>query len=254
MSPANYASLKNKVAFVTGGASGIGADIVRAFAQQGTRVGFVDIQDDAGQQLALECDPTGTQVKFEHCDITDTAALEKSVASLAGALGDFQVLVNNAANDERMDLGQITPEKWDASFDINLRPQFFAAKAVHKGMRDAGGGAIINLSSISWRSGAADMAPYATAKSGVIGLTLALARAYGPDNIRVNAIEPGAVMTEKQRKLWYPDQKKIDALVNRQLIRHDVLGSDIANSVLFLASDAANRITKQTLTIDAGLL
>lgn len=254
MSPAIYASLKNKAVFITGGATGIGADIVRAFAQQGTRVGFVDILDKAGHELAKECDPSGALVKFEHCDITDIPALEKSVASLAGVLGDFQVLVNNAANDKRMRLDEITPEDWDASLEINLRPQFFAARAVHQGMRNAGGGSIINLSSISWRSGAADMAPYATAKSGIIGLTLALARAYGPDNIRVNAIEPGAVMTEKQRRLWYPDQEKIDQLVNRQLIRRDVLGSDIANSVLFLASDAASKITKQTLTIDAGLL
>jgi D-xylose 1-dehydrogenase len=233
---------------VTGGASGIGADIVRAFAANGSKVGFVDVQNDAGCALERE-----TGASFIRCDITDIDALLASIEEMRRRQGPIGVLVNNAANDERHEIDKVDVEYWDQSFDINLRPQFFAAQAVRAQMRELGGGAIINFSSIAWRRGADSMIAYATAKSAVIGLTNALARGFGDDNIRVNAIEPGAVMTEKQRRMWYPTQASVDAMVERQALKRVLVGEDIARTVLFLASDDSSMITKQAITVDAGL-
>jgi NAD(P)-dependent dehydrogenase (short-subunit alcohol dehydrogenase family) len=163
------------------------------------------------------------------------------------------VLVNNAANDERHEIDKVDVAYWDQAFDINLRPQFFAAQAVRAQMRELGGGAIVNFSSISWRRGADAMIAYATAKSAVIGLTNALARGFGADNIRVNAIEPGAVMTERQRRLWYKTEESVKALVDRQAIRRVLLGDEVARLALFLAADDSAMITKQSIILDAGL-
>lgn len=168
-------------------------------------------------------------------------------------LGPISVLVNNAANDSRHDIDEVTEEYWDASLGINLKPQFFAAQAIRPQMKALGGGSIINFSSIAWRGGASNMPVYATAKAAVNGLTRALARGFGADNIRVNSIEPGAVITERQRKLWYPRQEQVDALVERQMIGRVLLGDEIARTVLFLASDDSRMITKQAITVDAGL-
>jgi len=168
-------------------------------------------------------------------------------------LGPIHVLVNNAANDSRCDIDDLSQQRWDDSFAINLRPQFYAARAVHAGMAAAGGGSIINLSSVAWHFGIADLVHYTSAKAAVLGLTHSLAKAFGSDNIRVNAVEPGAVMTERQRQLWYPTQESIDAMVSRQLLPQVMDGDDIARMVLFLASDDARLITRQTFTVDAGL-
>ena len=245
---ATYPSLAGRVALVTGGASGIGADIVRALAAQGSRVAFIDIAETEGAALAAE-----TGALFLPCDLTDIEALKASIAAVHAAFGNITILVNNAANDDRHAIDDVSVEYWDWSQAVNLRPQFFAAQAVRPQMRAAGGGSIINLSSIAWRFGADAMLPYATAKSAVIGLTKALARGFGADNIRVNAIEPGAVMTPKQRALWYKTEDAVDAMVNRQLIRQVLTGEDIARMVLFLASDDSRMITKQSFIVDAGL-
>jgi NAD(P)-dependent dehydrogenase (short-subunit alcohol dehydrogenase family) len=236
------------VVFVTGGASGIGADIVRAFAGQGAKVGFVDILDQDGRAIA---DETGAD--FINCDITDVAGLRAAIDVIRNRHGNITVLVNNAANDDRHEIDAVTEEYWDASLDLNLRPQFFAAQAVREQMKAEGGGSIINFSSIAWRGGASNMPVYATAKSATIGLTRALGRGFGVDNIRVNAIEPGAVITDRQKRLWFKDQAAIDSVVARQTIQKTLLADEIARTVLFLASDDSRMITKQSITVDGGL-
>lgn len=253
MSFARYPSLEGRVVFVTGGASGIGADIVRAFAGTGARVAFVDIQVDAGRRLAEELAASDHAPLFLPCDITDVAALRQAIRDAADRLGPVGVLVNNAGNDDRHHVEDVTPDYWDRVQDINLRPHFFAAQAVHPYMRQLGGGSIINLSSIAWRGGAETMVAYASAKAAIVGLTRSLARAFGRDNIRVNAIEPGAVITERQRRLWYPRQEDVDAMVDRQCIKRVLLGDEIARTALFLAADDSRMITKQSITVDAGI-
>lgn len=247
---AKYVSLAGKTVFITGGATGIGADIVRAFCHNESKVAFVDIQDEAGEALAAE---TGSL--YIRCDVTDVDALRAAVARAGDELGLISVLVNNAANDQRTPIDEMTPEDWDRSMDINLKPQFFAAQAVHPQMRELGGGSIINFSSIWWRSGGSPATHYVSAKAGVHGLTRALARGFGDDNIRVNAVEPGAVPTERQIRLWYgPDSAdRIKQTTERQIIHQPLNGQELAKAVLFLASDQSALITKQTLTVDGGL-
>ena len=246
---ATYPSLAGKVVLVTGGASGIGADIVRAFAANGARVAFLDIDLEVAQTLTAEVPGT----LFLNCNLLDIPALKLAIASAAEQLGPIGVLINNAANDDRRSVAEVDPDYWDWSQNINIRHQFFAAQAVQPHMKTLGGGSIINLSSIAWRYGADTLVAYVTAKSAVIGLTRALARNFGPDNIRVNAIEPGAVMTEKQRRLWYPTPESIDAMVQRQLIAKMLTGDEIARMALFLAADDSRMITKQSFIVDAGL-
>lgn len=234
--------------FVTGGASGIGADIVRAFAGQGSKVAFVDLLDEEGAALASEVGGL-----FIRCDVTDITALKSAIARVGDELGPIGVLVNNAANDNRHDIDAVDEAYWDKAMDINLKHQFFASQAVRAQMRKLGGGSIINFSSIAWRGGAGNMAVYATAKAAVNGMTRALARAFGDDNIRVNSVEPGAVITERQKRLWFTAPGSVDAVVERQMIKQVLLGDEIARTVLFLASDDSRMITKQAITVDAGL-
>ena len=202
MTFAVYPSLAGRTVFISGGATGIGADLVRAFARNHARVAFVDVQRAEGEALVAALKGEGGTALFLRCDVTDVAALQASIAEAHAKLGPIAVLVNNAANDERHAVADVTAEYWDHAQNVNLRHHFFAAQAVHPQMRELGHGSIINLSSIAWR-GAAEMPAYAAAKAGIVGLTNALARAFGSDNIRVNAIEPGAVMTDRQRRLWY---------------------------------------------------
>jgi NAD(P)-dependent dehydrogenase (short-subunit alcohol dehydrogenase family) len=250
---ATYPSLSGRIVLVTGGASGIGADMVRAFAANGARIAFIDILADAGRRLASDLAGGAHRPLFLDCDLTDVAALREAIAETKRRLGPVAVLVNNAANDERHRIADVTPDYWDRSQDINLRPQFFAAQAVHPHMVELGHGSIINFSSIAWRAGADQMVAYAAAKAGIVGLTRALARAFGPDNIRVNAIEPGAVITDRQRELWYPTPESVDALVQRQAIKSVLLGEEIARTALFLAADDSRMITKHSITVDAGI-
>jgi NAD(P)-dependent dehydrogenase (short-subunit alcohol dehydrogenase family) len=251
---ATYPSLIDRVVLISGGASGIGADMVRAFASNGARVGFLDVQDEPAEALVRELGSAEGQAPlYLRCDVTDVDALQASIESVRARFGPVAVLVNNAADDQRHPIDAVTAEYWDRSFNVNLRHHFFAAQAVHSHMKELGFGSIINFSSISWRFGADQMVAYATAKGAVVALTRALARSFGPDNIRVNAIEPGAVITERQRELWFKTQDAIDQTVQRQLIRRVLLGEEIARTVLFLAADDSRMITKQSITVDAGL-
>jgi NAD(P)-dependent dehydrogenase (short-subunit alcohol dehydrogenase family) len=253
MTFAIYPSLSGRVVLVTGGASGIGADIVRAFARNHAKVAFLDIQAEAGRRLAGDLADSTHPPLFLPCDLVDISALRESVAETRRRLGPVAVLVNNAANDQRHRIADVSPEYWDWSQHVNLRPQFFTAQAVHPHMVELGHGSIINFSSIAWRRGAGQMVAYATAKAGIVGLTRALAQAFGGDNIRVNAIEPGAVITDRQRELWYPTPEAVDSMVQRQAIRTILLGEEIARTALFLAADDSRMITKQSITVDAGL-
>jgi D-xylose 1-dehydrogenase len=246
---ASYPSLKGKVVFITGGGSGIGAALVTAFTRQGAKVAFVDVDDKASRALVKE---VGKAPIFLHCDLTDIDALKKAVAKAAKKLGPIGVLVNNAARDTRMEAQEITPEAWDGAMHENLRHQFFAAQAVHPHMQKLGSGSIINFSSIAWMAGGAEFVPYATAKAAVVGLTNSLARRYGDDDIRVNAIAPGAVVTEKQLRLWY-DEEQAKQFAARQALHHRLLADEVARLALFLASDDSRMITKQCFIIDAGL-
>ncbi|MGX9117329.1 SDR family NAD(P)-dependent oxidoreductase [Mesorhizobium sp. BHbsci] len=251
---ATYPSLTDRVVLISGGASGIGADMVRAFVANGARVSFLDVQDEPAEALVRELGGTAKQAPlYLHCDVTDVAALQASVEGVRAQLGPVAVLVNNAADDHRHAVDAVTAEYWDRSFDVNLRHHFFAAQAVHPHMKELGFGSIINFSSIAWRFGADQMVAYATAKGAVVALTRALARSFGSDNIRVNAVEPGAVITERQRALWFKTQDAIDQTVQRQLIRRVLLGEEIARTVLFLAADDSRMITKQSIAVDAGL-
>ncbi|HZZ22988.1 MAG TPA: SDR family oxidoreductase [Roseiarcus sp.] len=252
MTFAIYPSLAGRTVFISGGATGIGADIVRAFAHNHARVAFVDVQPQEGEATAAAVKGAGETALFLRCDVTDIAALQASIAEAREKLGPIAVLVNNAANDERHAVAEVTADYWDRAQNVNLRHHFFAAQAVHPHMRELGFGSIINLSSIAWR-GAADMPAYSTAKAGIIGLTHALARAFGSDNIRVNAIEPGAVMTDRQQRLWYKTRESVDAIVQRQSIKAALLGEDIARMALFLAADDSRMVTKQSIIVDAGL-
>lgn len=254
MNFATYPSLAGRVVFVTGGATGIGADIVEAFAAQRARVAFVDLQVDAGRALAERIAARGEPRPLcLSADVTDIPALQAAIGHVRAQLGPIGALVNNAANDQRHAVDEVTPEFWDQTQNVNLRHQFFAAQAVRPQMRELGGGSIINMSSTAWRLGVEGLSAYATAKAAVLGLTRALARAFGPDNIRVNAIEPGAVMTQRQRQLWFTTEEAVQAMVDRQLIPRVLLGEEIARTVLFLAADDSRMITKQSLTVDAGL-
>ena len=252
MNFATYPSLAGRVVFVSGGATGIGADIVRAFAANAALVAFVDLNADAGRELEADLVARGQRALFLEVDVTDIAALRASIAETRSRLGPIAVLVNNAANDQRHEFSEVDVDYWDRAQNVNLRHHFFAAQAVHRQMRTLGFGSIVNLSSIAWR-GAAEMPAYSAAKAGIIGLTHALARAFGPDNIRVNAIEPGAVMTDRQRRLWYKTPQSVDAIVQRQAIRETLIGDDIARMALFLAADDSRLITKQSIPVDAGL-
>jgi D-xylose 1-dehydrogenase len=244
-----YPSLKGVVFLISGGASGIGADIVKAAHGQSASVAFLDVLQNEGETLATSLPGS----MFIACDVTDTEATSRAVAQVRETLGPIRVLVNNAANDDRREPADVTPEYWDKSMNINLKHQFFLAQQVHPHMKELGGGSIINFSTIAWRYGADTMVAYATAKSAIIGLTRALSRSYGVDNIRVNTIEPGAVITEKQRRLWYPTEEQVTAMVSRQRIKRVLQPDEIARSVMFLASEDSRMITGQTLIVDAGM-
>jgi NAD(P)-dependent dehydrogenase (short-subunit alcohol dehydrogenase family) len=253
MTFATYPSLAGRVVFVSGGATGIGADIVRAFAANAALVACIDVNVDAGRALEAELAGKGQRVLFLKVDVTDIAALRASIAETRLQLGPVAVLVNNAANDERHEFSEVDVDYWDRAQNVNLRHHFFAAQAVHPQMSELGSGSIINLASIAWRFGGEGFPAYAAAKAAIVGLTRSLARRLGPDNIRVNAIEPGAVMTERQRQLWYTSQESVDAVVQRQALKQTLLGEEIARAALFLGADDSRMITKQSLIVDAGL-
>ncbi|MBW7966474.1 SDR family NAD(P)-dependent oxidoreductase [Bradyrhizobium sp. BR 10261] len=254
MSQTTYADLANRVVVITGGASGIGAAFVHAFAAQGSRVAFLDIDTQAGEALVQEAAKTsGTAPLFVPCDLLDIDALRTALAKIHASLGDAAVLVNNAANDQRQVLSDVTPSEFDWMMGVNFKHVFFAAQAVVPQMQARGGGSIINMSSIAWMRGAPGLPVYAAAKAAIVGFTNSLGRKFGPDRIRVNAIAPGMVITERQRKLWYPDERQIAEMRTRQALPDAVTPDDIANMALYLASDASQRITCQCFRVDGGL-
>jgi NAD(P)-dependent dehydrogenase (short-subunit alcohol dehydrogenase family) len=247
-----YPSLAGRRVFVTGGGSGIGAEIVEAFSRQGSRVAFVDIAEGPGVALADRLSAEGlARPWFRVCDVSDVPALQRAIADAAHALGDFHILVNNVASDDRHNLLEVTPEYWDQRIAINQRPVFFAIQAVVPGMHRLGAGSIINLGSAAWRTKAGGYPVYATAKSSVNGLTRGLARELGAKRIRINVVLPGWVMTERQLTLWLDEAGEAE-LARNQCLPDKVYPRDIAAMVVFLASDQARTITAQEFVVDAG--
>jgi NAD(P)-dependent dehydrogenase (short-subunit alcohol dehydrogenase family) len=249
---ASYPSLEARVAFVTGGGSGIGAAIVEQLCAQRARVAFVDIARPESEALVRAVAERGHPAPtFIPCDLRDIPALRAAIDEVRSQLGPIRVLVNNAAHDERHAIERVTPEYWDDRFAVNLRHQFFAAQAVAPAMAAAGGGSIINFGSTSWLVGQGGMPAYLSAKAAVAGLTRGLARDLGPMNIRVNSIVPGWIMTERQVKLWLtPDGEQ--ELLHRQCLKRKLLPEDVARVVLFFASDDSSACTSQSYIVDGG--
>jgi NAD(P)-dependent dehydrogenase (short-subunit alcohol dehydrogenase family) len=249
---AQYPSLDGRVVLVTGGATGIGESIVGHFARQGARVAFFDIQDEPGRTLADALTAEGCPAPlYLHCELTDIEALQAAVARVLETWGTVDVLVNNAANDRRHKVEEVTPAYWDQSIATNLRPQFFMIQAVLPAMRAAGRGSIINMSSISWMIPSTGAALYVTAKAAIVGLTRTLAHELGPENIRVNAVLPGAIVTEKQKRLVYTPEYKAEILAS-QALKRDLLPEEVARLILFLAADDSSAITNQSYIVDGG--
>jgi D-xylose 1-dehydrogenase len=251
MSSAIYPSLKEAVVFITGGASGIGAEIVRAFVAQGSRVGFIDIDTERGQTLAEELERQGAAIRFEACDLRDIDALKRTFAALEAALGPATVLVNNAARDDRHDWQEVTPEYYDERIAANLRHMFFAIQAVAPGMIAAGKGSVINFGSNSWWEAAGGMPAYTSAKAAVHGMTRSFARDLGPHRIRVNTVVPGWVMTERQKALWATPEA-LERHRQRQCLPDLIEPVYLARMVLFLASDDAAMCTANNYMVEAG--
>ncbi|GGK53748.1 SDR family NAD(P)-dependent oxidoreductase [Salinarimonas ramus] len=247
-----YPDLAGACVFVTGGGSGIGAALTEGFLRQGAKVAFVQ-RSDAAAFCDRMAEETGNRPLFIRCDITDIPALERAIADASAAHGPVRVLVSNAANDLRQSIAETTPEAWDASMAINLKPYFFAARAVAPGMRAAGGGVIVNMSSVSYMMGNAGYPAYVTANAGITGMTRALARELGPDRIRANALMPGWVLTEKQISHWATPED-LAAHLDKQCLKEHLAPADIVGGCLFLASNASRMMTGQALVIDGGVV
>ena len=247
-----YPSLAGKTVFITGGATGIGAGLVRAFADQGARVAFIDRDEVSGETLAESIAENNELTSwFRPVDVADVSALQSAVRDVASEFGPIAVLVNNVGNDTRMNPDDIDEKSWRGSLAVNLDATFFATQAVVPSMRDGGGGSIINMSSINALLGPAMMPAYVTAKAGLVGMTKSLARDYGGDRIRVNAILPGWVVTERQLELWLTPEaeaewSKLVALKDR------LMPEDIAGLALYLASDDSRMLTGQAIAVDGG--
>lgn len=248
-----YPSLEAKHVFITGGGSGIGAALTAAFVRQGSRVSFVDIDDQASTALldTLRAENPAGDLHYEHCDIRDIPALQNAIQRLEEERGAIRVLINNAARDDRHNWREVTPEYWDERMAINLRPQFFAIQTVAPGMATAGGGSIINFGSISWKVAQGGMPGYTTAKAAVHGLSRTMARDLGESNIRVNTIIPGAIMTGRQLEKWISpeDEEQIQA---NQCLKQRLLPEHLAPTALFLAADDSAQCTAQEYVVDGG--
>ncbi|PZN51232.1 MAG: 3-oxoacyl-ACP reductase [Proteobacteria bacterium] len=254
MPSARFTDLEGASVLITGGGSGIGASLTEGFVRQGSRVAFIDIAEEESTELCARLDKeTGNRPAYVKADLRDVGALRDAVAYAAATNGPITVLVNNAARDDRHAAEDLTAENWDANLSINLRPHFFTIQAVVPGMRAAGRGSIINFTSTSFMLNIGDMPAYTAAKAGVIGLTKGLAGRYGKDGIRINAIAPGWVITERQRALWVTEES-LNNHISRQSIPRMMLPHDIVGPCLFLASDASSMLTAQTLVVDGGLL
>lgn len=248
---ANFPSLKGMPVVISGGASGIGEFIVREFAAQGSKVGYVDIAADAGRKLEAELTEQGHTVRFTECDVTDIPAYQAVISGFADAHGPALALVNNAANDQRHKWDEVTPEFWDGRIAVNLRHSFFAAQAVAPGMIAAGRGSIINFGSISWMIMVGDLSAYTASKAASHGMSRSLARDLGKHGIRVNTVVPGWIMTERQLTHWVgPDEEKL--IDESQALKGRVYPADVARMVLFLAADDSQMISAQDFVVDGG--
>jgi NAD(P)-dependent dehydrogenase (short-subunit alcohol dehydrogenase family) len=249
---ATYPSLRDRVVVITGGASGIGEAIVEAFVMQQARVVFLDVQQAAGGTLVQRLTAAGAPAPtFYLCDLTDISALKSTMERVLETFGAVDVLVNNAGNDTRHSIEEVTSESWDRSIAVNLKHQFFMSQAVIPGMRLRRTGSIINMSSISWTIPSTGLPVYVTAKAAVVGMTRTLAHELGGDNIRVNCVMPGAIMTERQKQLWYTPEYEAE-IVASQALKRMILPEEVARLVLFLAADDSAAITNQSYVIDGG--
>jgi NAD(P)-dependent dehydrogenase (short-subunit alcohol dehydrogenase family) len=252
MSHTVYHSLRNKRVVITGGGSGIGAAIVEAFVQQGARVAFLDIADDDSKQLERQLESSPTPPRYYRCDLKSVASIRETFPRIRSDLGGgIDVLVNNAANDDRHSLQEITEKYWDDRIAVNLRHHLFCAQAVVEDMKAAGGGAIINLGSISWHLALPDLAIYQTAKAGIEGMTRALARDLGPFGIRVSCVVPGGVRTPRPMKLWHTPEEEA-RMLGMQCLKARIEPQDVAAMVAFLSSDDARMCTGHEYFVDAG--
>jgi D-xylose 1-dehydrogenase len=249
---ATYPSLCGRVVVVTGGATGIGEAIVEAFAKQNSQVVFLDIQDEAAEQLTKRPALDGARVPvYYHCDLTNIDDVQRTVQTILDRFQTVDVLVNNAGNDTRHKIGEVTSAYWDQAIAVNLKHQFFMSQAVIPSMRRARRGSIINMSSIGWVIPSTNQVVYVTAKAAIVGLTRTLSHELGVDNIRVNCVMPGAILTERQQRLWVTEEYKAEILAN-QALKRMILPEEVARLVLFLGSDDSLAITNQSYVIDAG--
>lgn len=249
---ATYPSLSGRAVFITGGATGIGAELVQQFAAQGSRVGFVDIDDEAAADLVRTvARETGAEPWFRRCDIRDVSALQSAVHEAAALIGPIRVLVNNAANDQRQAVEDVTAEFWDDKMNVNLRPHFFVTQAVAPMMSAAGGGSVVNLGSITWHAKFANTSVYATAKAAIEGLTRSLARDLGPSSIRVNCLVPGWVMTQRQLREWVTPEAELE-IARAQCLNRRLQPADIARLAMWLAADDSMMCTGQIWVADGG--
>jgi D-xylose 1-dehydrogenase len=253
MTYATYPSLRNRVVFISGGSSGIGAELVRAFAQQGAQVAFCGTKEGGGQPLIDELVAAGLPApRYAACDVRDVVAYQALLQRVVAELGAIRVLVNNAGRDDRHAMEDVTPEMWDERLALNLKHYFFAIQAVAPAMAAAGGGSVINMGSVSWMRGRPNLVGYTTAKAGIWGLTRTLARELGPRQIRVNALVPGAIVTERQNTLHRDaaaDQQFLDA----QCLKIRLDPGHVARPTLFLAADDSSGMTGQHVLVDAGI-
>ena len=247
-----YPSLNDRVVFISGGGTGIGASLVEHFAMQGARVAFCDIDDTASDALTAKLSNAKHAPRFDHCDVRDIAVYQSLLAKVEKEMGAIRALINNAGNDQRHSLAELTPDMWDNAQALNLKHHVFAIQQVAPGMAAAGGGSIINLGSISWMRGRANLVGYTTAKAAISGLSRTLARELGEKNIRVNTLVPGAIVTERQQALWRnADEDK--KFIELQCLKFRLDASHVARTALFLAADDSNAITGQNIIVDAGL-
>ena len=250
--PAIYPSLENRVVFITGGGSGIGASLVEHFCAQKARVTFVDIAEAPSRALAAAIAAAGYPAPdFIPCDLRNIEDLRAAIAATKDKHGPIRALINNAGNDDRHATEDVTVAYWDERMAVNVRHQFFAAQAVRPQMRDAGGGSIVNFGSITWMVGDGDCPGYVTSKAAITGMTRALAREFGPERIRVNCMLPGWVLTERQIKLWLnaEGERQIN---DRQCLKDKLYPPDIARMVLFLAADDSRMCSSQNFIVDGG--
>ncbi len=250
---ANYPSLNDKLVIVTGGASGIGACIVENFLQQGSKVAFLDKEENLGKKLEKKLSQYKHKPVFKYCDLTNIKNLQKVIGEIKKEMGLISILVNNAANDERHTLESVTEEFWDDRMNVNLKHYFFAIQSVYKDMKKLGDGKIVNIGSFSWMMGQGNMPGYTTAKSAIMGLTRTIARDLGKFNIRVNCVVPGWIITERQKKLWLTKKIKKEQL-ERQCIKRMLNPNDIGKTVLFFSSDQSSGCTAQNYVVDGGIV